>query len=94
MPSGCKECQNLAAKFVRDRDGHLSCVDSEAKKDLQWRHLELFELVHGDRHWAEQWARLPHESENTFKTRGQGLRHVGPHFGQEIVVNVDVVLGW
>ncbi len=93
MPSSCKKCQNLAVEFVRDSDGHLLCVDSETKKDLQRRHLELFELVQSDCHWAEQGARMLHDSKDTFKAQGQGLRHVSSHFGQEIIVQVDIVLG-
>ncbi len=94
VPSSRKKCQNLAVEFVRDSDGHLLCVDSETKKDLRWRHLKLFKLVQSNRHWAERGARMPHDSEDTFKAQGQGLRHVGSHFGQEIIVHVDIVLGW
>jgi hypothetical protein len=42
---------------------------------------ELFELVQSNGQWADRGARMPHNM------------HVSLHFGQKIIVDVDIVFG-
>ena len=37
---------------------------------------------------------MPHDGEGGFEARCQCLVHVSLYFGQKVIVDVDVVLGW